>query len=112
MPSVPLEIATLDGALIARLAGPGGLQPGAVHTVHSGALLEYVGPSGTSAEGPAHEFRLEFGTPNVAAAAANWLWSTLHGHAAALRVAGEDVPIHHGAIKAALLLAVGEPVPV
>jgi hypothetical protein len=114
MPSVPIEIATLDAALIARLAGPDGALPGAVHVVNSGALLEYVGPSGTGDEGagPAHEFRLEFGTPNVAAAAANWLWSSIHGHAAALRVAGEEVPIHHGAIKAALLLAAGEQLPV
>ena len=109
MASVSLEVASADAGLMARLAGSAGPVPGAVHEVNSGALLVYEGrrsdPGATGTE--AHAFQLEFGTPNVAAAAANWLWSQLHGHAAELRVAGEEVPVDHVAIKAALLNAAG-----
>jgi hypothetical protein len=112
MAVVDLEVATADPALIARLAGPQGMVPGAAHTVHSGALLVYRGTSDRAVGTPAYKFRVEFGTPNVAAAAANWLWSQLHGHAAELRVAGHEVPLHHAALKAAMLDAAGLPQPV
>jgi hypothetical protein len=113
MPAVDFEVATADDALIARLAGPQGAVPGAMHAVTSGALLVYEGPSAESAEGtPAHVFSVEFGTPNVAAAAANWLWSQLQGHVASVRVADQEVPVQHAAIKAALLDAAGVAQPI
>jgi hypothetical protein len=52
-----------------------------------------------------HRFVVEFATANAAAVVANWLWNTLHGHAASLRVGTDDVPIQNGAIKRALLAA-------
>lgn len=114
MPVVPLEIATTDETLVAVLVGPQGLTPGSGVEISSGALLVYDGRERGRERGgaAAHAFRLEFGTPNVAAVAANWLWSRLHGHAADLRVAGMDVPLDHVAIKAALLAAAGEPQPI
>jgi hypothetical protein len=108
MPAVDLEIATEDDALIARLAGPQGAVPGTLHAITSGALLAYEGPAAAAPDGtPAHVFRLEFGTPNVAATAANWLWSQLQGHVVTVSVAGQEVPMHHAALKSAMLDAVG-----
>jgi hypothetical protein len=113
MPAIDLEVATEDDALIARLAGPQGAVAGAMHAVTSGALLIYEGPSDPAPDGtPAHVFRVEFGTPNVAATAANWLWSQLQGHAVSVRVEGLEVPLHHAALKAALLGAAGIAQPV
>jgi hypothetical protein len=113
MPAIDFEVATADEALIARLAGPQGAIPGAAHAITSGALLTYEGPSTGAPDGtPAHTFRVEFGTPNVAATAANWLWSQLQGHVAQVRVADLEVPIHHAALKAALLSAAGVSQPV
>ena len=108
MPAIDFEVATEDEALIARLAGAQGAVAGAMHAITSGALLVYEGLAGDDVEGAAvHVFRVEFGTPNVAATAANWLWSQLQGHVLSVRVAGEDVPMHHAALKAALLDAAG-----
>jgi hypothetical protein len=113
MPAVDFEVATDDEALVARLAGPQGSVPGAAHGITSGAVLIYLGPPAKSSDGmPAHVFRVEFGTPNVAATAANWLWSQLQGHVLSVRVDGLDVPMHHAALKAALLDAAGVPQPV
>lgn len=111
MALVALEVATADPTLAPRLVA--GLRPGAAHAVTSGALLTYAGPaSRPDGEGVVtYAFGLEFGTPNVAAAAANWLWSQLQGHAAELRVGGREVRLHHAAIKAALLEAAAEPLP-
>jgi hypothetical protein len=108
MPAVDLEVLTDDPALVSRLAGPQGLVAGAAQTVNSGALLIFDGPAAEGEERvAAYAFRLEFGTPNVAAAAANWLWSQLQGHAVELRVQGQEVAVHHAAIKDALLQAAG-----
>jgi hypothetical protein len=108
MPAVDFEVATEDEGLIARLAGPQGAVPDTGHAITSGALLFYEGLSRRAADGaPAHVFRLEFGTPNVAATAANWLWSQLQGHVLSVRVAGLEVPMHHAALKTALLEAAG-----
>jgi hypothetical protein len=113
MPVVPLQIATADEILVAQLFAPQAPVPGAARELNSGALLMYDGRvGGPDAAGVvAHAFRLEFGTPNVAAVAANWLWSRLHGHAAEVRVAGAEVRLHHAALKAAMLAAAGEPQP-
>ena len=113
MPAVGFEVATDDTNLIARLAGPHGPVPGAMQQVPSGALLVYEGLAERTPDGtPAHAFTLEFGTPNVAATAANWLWSQFQGHAVSVRVAGTEVPLHHAALKDALLGAAGIPQPV
>lgn len=113
MPVVAFEVATEDAMLIARLAGPQGPVPGAMHAVTSGALLVYQGLAAEAVDGtPAYLFRVEFGTPNVAATAANWLWSQLQGHVLTVRVGDLDVPVHHAAIKAALLAAAGVAQPV
>ena len=104
---VQLEIVTYDAALVALLAGPSGLVEGAAHAVTSAALLVYEGRARDEGGTPSHLFRLEFGTPNVAATAANWLWSQLQGHGVAVRVAGLEVPLHHAALKDALLDAAG-----
>ena len=72
MPAIDFEVATDDEALVARLAGPQGVTAGLAHEITSGAVLLYLGPSVGAADGaPAHLFRVEFGTPNVAATAAN-----------------------------------------
>jgi hypothetical protein len=108
MPAIDFEVATEDAALIDRLAGPTGAVPGALHAITSGALLVYEGLSRKHADGlPTHVFRVEFGTPNVAATAANWIWSQLQGHVLSVRVADEEVPMHHAALKTALLDAAG-----
>lgn len=113
MPAVPIEIATADHGLVALLLAPASVGAGATRELAGGALLSYDGPvGGAGANGAVHGFRLDFGTPNVAAVAANWLWSQLHGHAAELRVAGAPVRMNHAAIKAALLEAAGVPQPI
>jgi hypothetical protein len=89
MPSVGFEVRSADRRLPALLMGVG-----------------HVAPRRAPRPG-VYAFSLEFGSDAVAAAAANWMWSQLQGHAARLRVGGEDVPVHHGAIKAAFLAAVG-----
>ena len=114
MPAVPIEIATADESLVALLLAPESVATGATRELSSGALLSYDGRLGADGAtgAPVHGFRLEFATPNVAAVAANWLWSQLHGHAAELRIAGAQVPMNHAAIKAALLEAAGVPQPI
>ena len=113
MPAIDFEVATADEALISRLAGPQGAIPGAQHAITSGALLTYEGPAAEAPDGtPAYVFSVEFGTPNVAATAANWLWSQLQGHVVQVRVDDLEVPVHHAALKAALLSAAGVPQPV
>jgi hypothetical protein len=106
MPSVAIEVLSADRRLASRLMGVGNLVPGARREVHSGALLVFEGDKSKRPPGSAaYAFSLEFGSEAVAAAAANWMWSQLQGHAAELRVDGEDVPVQHGAIKDALLAA-------
>jgi hypothetical protein len=108
MPTVGFEVRSADRRLPSLLMGVGQVVPGARREVHSGALLVFEG--GRARRPPAaavYAFSLEFGSEAVAAAASNWMWSQLQGHAAALRVGGEDVPVQHGAIKAALLAAAG-----
>jgi hypothetical protein len=112
MPAVDFEVATDDETLVALLAGPQGPVPGALHAITSGAVLAYKGPRAARGGMPEYVFLLEFGTPNVAAAAANWLWSQLHGHAVSIRVADMEVPLHHAALKDALLAAAGVAEPI
>lgn len=108
MPSVGFEVRSADRRLPALLMGVGNVARGARREVHSGALLVFEGGRTNRAPRPGvYAFSIEFGSDAVAAAAANWMWSQLQGHTAQLRVGGEDVPVQHGAIKAAFLAAVG-----
>jgi hypothetical protein len=108
VPAIDFEVATDDQALVSRLAGPQGVATSLAHEITSGAVLLYLGPSAGARDGaPAHVFRVEFGTSNVAATAANWLWSQLKGHVLSVRVDGLEVPLHHAALKDALLNAAG-----
>jgi hypothetical protein len=105
MPSAAFAIASIDTALPQRLLGLAA-QPGMRCEIHGAGLVLFAG---TSAEpgNPLneHRFVVEFGSANAAAVLANWLWSSLHGHVATLRVGDDDVPIQNGAIKQALLAA-------
>lgn len=107
MPTAPLEVVTVDASVVARLMGVAAPTPGLRRQVQSGAVLLFIGPGRGEAGGGSYELEAEYGSPNVAAALANWLWSQLHGHVSVLRVAGEEVPLQHAAIKEALLAAAG-----
>jgi hypothetical protein len=105
MPNAAISIATIDSSILRRLIGAGPT-PGVSREIHNAGVLRFEGSS-PSGDGPLdhHRFVVEFGTENAAAALANWLWSTLHGHASTLRIGDDEVPIQNGAIKRALIAA-------
>ena len=103
MPSADFAIVSVDPAVPRRLLGVTA-RPELAREIHGAGVVLYHGA--TEADTPGrlrHRFTLEFGSPNAAGLIANWMWSTLHGHVAALEIGGEDVPLQNAAIKRALL---------
>jgi hypothetical protein len=105
MPNAAISIATIDASIVRRLVGVGA-KPGVSREIHNAGIVRFEGSS-SAHDGPLDNYRfiVEFGTENAAAALANWLWSTLHGHASSLTIGTDEVPIQNGAIKRALIAA-------
>jgi hypothetical protein len=103
MPYTPISIASVDLAIPQKLMGTTP-RPGTSREIHNAGMLLFEGTSsGRGNSISRHHFLVEFGTENAAAALANWLWSTLHGHTTTLMIGDQDVPIQNGAIKRALI---------
>jgi hypothetical protein len=103
MPSADFAIVSVDPALPRRLLGVTP-RPELAREIHSAGVVLYHGATEADTAGRMrHRFTLEFGSPNAAGVIANWMWSTLHGHVAALEIGGEDVPLQNAAIKRAIL---------
>ena len=105
MPNAAISIATIDAGIVRRLVGVGA-KPGVSREIHNAGVVRFQGSS-SGHDGPLdhHRFIVEFGTENAAGVLANWLWSTLHGHASSLTIGDDEVPIQNGAIKRALIAA-------
>jgi hypothetical protein len=104
MPAAPLSIATIDQTVPFRLMGAHP-RPGSTREIHNAGVLLYQGESSRGSALNRYRFVVEFGSDNAAGAMANWLWTELHGHASALKIGEDDVPVQHAAIKRALLAA-------
>lgn len=103
MPSADFTIVSVDPAVPRRLLGVTA-RPELAREIHGAGVVLYHGATEAGTAGRMrHRFTLEFGSPNAAGVIANWMWSTLHGHVAALEIGGEDVPLQNAAIKRALL---------
>ena len=105
MPNAAISIATIDAGIVRRLVAVGA-KPGVSREIHNAGVVRFQGSS-SGHDGPLdhHRFIVEFGTENAAGVLANWLWSTLHGHASSLTIGDDEVPIQNGAIKRALIAA-------
>jgi hypothetical protein len=107
MPTAACSIASIDATIPQRLFGRA-VRPGSRREVHNAGILLFEGTSRSNHGGAPvveHRFFVEFGSENGAAVVANWLWNCLHGHATALKVGDDEVPIQNGAIKRALIAA-------
>ena len=105
MPYAAISIASIGETIPTKLMGTGA-RPGTSREIHNAGVLLFEGSSATRVAGiHNHRFLVEFGTANAAGALANWLWSTLRGCATTLNIGDEEVPIHNGAIKRALIAA-------
>jgi hypothetical protein len=105
MPYTAILISSIDMAIPHKLMGAPP-SPGASREIHHAGVVLFEGttpPNGGALSH--HHFLVEFGTENAAAVLANWLWSTLHGHASTLVIGNQKVPIQNGAIKQALIAA-------
>jgi hypothetical protein len=108
MPYTPMSIASIDMAIPQKLMGTRP-RPGTSREIHNAGILLFEGTSPSKGNSISHHhFLVEFGTENAAAALANWLWSTLHGHTTTLKIGDQDVPIQNGAIKRALIAGARE----
>jgi hypothetical protein len=103
--SARLEIDSLDPTLPLHLMGTQTLTPGDSRRIQETGVLVYEGtlrsPSGT--EPGRYAFLLHFGSDNSAALVANFLWSELHGTAAAVSIDGLPVALTNSALKQTLL---------
>jgi hypothetical protein len=99
-----LQVESLDAGIPMRVMGVRTLVPGMRRRIRDAGVVTYEGTLRAAAdERPGlYSFAIEFGTPNTAALLANTLWSELRS-ASRVVVDGEDVPLNHAALKAALL---------
>jgi hypothetical protein len=96
-----LEIMGAPEQLLNALIGPAGARPGSVNYIGESGALVYEGRSGES-PGDAHYFALRFGSRNSGAILANWLWSTLKGTGATIRIDGQPVEMTQPAMSHAI----------
>ena len=103
--SARLEIDSVDPTLPLDLMGTQTLTPGASRRIQETGLLVYEGTlrSPTATEAGRYAFLLQFGSDNSAALVANFLWTELHGKAAAVSVEGVPVTLSNSALKEMLL---------
>jgi len=103
--SARLEIDSTDPTLPLQLLGTRTVTPGAFRRIHDTGVLVYAGTlrSPTGTEPGRYALLLYFGSDNSAALAANFLWSELHGKAAAVTVEGVPVELTNSALKETLL---------
>jgi hypothetical protein len=101
--AVNLSVVTADPEVPFRIMARRTLVPGARRYVHNGGVIVYEGSSGEDVVPKTYDFLVQFGSQNAAALLANKLWSELQGLGVALEIEGASVPVHHAAIKDALL---------
>ena len=100
-----LEIDSLEPALPLELMATNTLTPGQSRRIQDTAVLVYEGTlsSPTATEPGRYAFSLYFGSDNSAALVANFLWSQLHGKAAAVHVEDKPVALSNAALKETLI---------
>jgi hypothetical protein len=96
-----LEIMGAPEQLLNALIGPSGPRPGSVNYIGESGALVFEGRSGES-PGDAHYFAVRFGSRNSGAILANWLWSTLKGTGATIRVDGQPVEMTQPSLSRAI----------
>jgi hypothetical protein len=101
--TVTMDLQTLDPELPGRLMLMQPLTPGSARTVPGGVMVFQAACLNSEAGEPSlYRFVIQFGAAQAVAAVGNWLFSQLHGTAAALQIGGFPVPIGHHSIIAAL----------
>jgi hypothetical protein len=96
-----LEVMGAPERVLNELIGPAGGRPGSVNYIGEAGALVYEGRSGES-PGDAHYFAVRFGSRNSGVILANWLWSTLKGTGASIRVDGEPVEVTQPSMSLAI----------
>lgn len=96
-----LEVMGAPEQVLNELIGPAGGRPGSVNYIGESGALVYEGRSGES-PGDAHYFAVRFGSRTTGAILANWLWSTLKGTGATIRIDGEPVEVTRSSLSDAI----------
>lgn len=97
--TVSVDIQTLDPTLPAKMMGRPVFAVGSARRIPGGVLVfQSAACNDAPGEASLYRFIIQFGSLHGAAAVGNWLFAQLHGCAAALSLAGNMIPIHHGTI--------------
>lgn len=96
-----LEVIGAPERVLNELIGPAGSRPGSVNYIGEAGALVYEGRSGEH-PGDAHYFAVRFGSRNSGAILGNWLWSTLKGTGASVRIDGESVEVTQSSLSRAI----------
>ncbi|MEX2283202.1 MAG: hypothetical protein WEE89_12030 [Gemmatimonadota bacterium] len=101
--TITLDLQTLNPLLPLKLLNFQPLVPGAATEIPGGVMVfQAAFLNSTAGEPSMYRFILQSGAQQAVAAVGNWLYSQLHGTAAALQISGQPVPINHHNILAAL----------